>query len=231
MFQKIIDALARLSRERVPFDPAVLNDPAALATQWTPLAKGGANFRTHALVVKAAQRIEFLPSIMGYVFGIIFTAIGLGIAVFAALQLARRPFNPGLLSLLMPLLFGAVFAGIGIGILRVFTTPVIFDTGMGYFWKGRIKPEELFLNTPEALRDKIVPLQNVRALQILAEHCRGNKSSYYSYELNLVLHNGSRVNVVDHGDLAKLRADAQQLSALTGKPVWDATADHPVKSN
>ncbi len=51
----------------------------------------------------------------------------------------------------------------------------------------------------------------------------GNKSSYYSYELNLVLDDGSRINVVDHGNLDRLRGDAQTLSRFLDKPVWDAT--------
>jgi hypothetical protein len=51
----------------------------------------------------------------------------------------------------------------------------------------------------------------------------GNKNSYYSYELNLVLDDGSRINVVDHGNLDRLRSDAQTLSRFLDKPVWDAT--------
>ena len=60
------------------------------------------------------------------------------------------------------------------------------------------------------------------ALQLLSEHVSGNDSSYYSYELNLVLEDGRRLSVVDHGDCEQLREDAQLLSQLLGKPVWDA---------
>ncbi len=55
----------------------------------------------------------------------------------------------------------------------------------------------------------------------------GNKSSYYSYELNLVLNDGSRINVVDHGNLKRLRSDTQTLSQFLGKPVWDAIRNAP----
>ena len=34
---------------------------------------------------------------------------------------------------------------------------------------------------------------------------------------------GSRVNVVDHGDLAHIRQDARQLAQFLDVPVWDAT--------
>ena len=49
----------------------------------------------------------------------------------------------------------------------------------------------------------------------------GDKSSYYSYELNLVLEDGARLNVVDHGDLKALQADAEILSEYLQVPVWD----------
>ena len=54
-------------------------------------------------------------------------------------------------------------------------------------------------------------------------HISGSKSSYTSYELNLVLDDGSRINVVDHGNLDRLRGDATTLSRFLSKPVWDAT--------
>ena len=52
--------------------------------------------------------------------------------------------------------------------------------------------------------------------------CSGDKSRYYSYELNLVLEDGSRLNVIDHGNVEAIRADAQKLAAFLGKPLWDA---------
>jgi hypothetical protein len=71
--------------------------------------------------------------------------------------------------------------------------------------------------------DSSAPLSSIHALQLLSEFVSGSKNSYYSYELNLVLDNGSRINVVDHGNLERLRADASTLSQFLDKPVWDAT--------
>jgi hypothetical protein len=56
-----------------------------------------------------------------------------------------------------------------------------------------------------------------------SEFVSGSKNSYHSYELNLVLNDGSRINVVDHGNLERLRSDASTLSRFLDKPVWDAT--------
>lgn len=41
--------------------------------------------------------------------------------------------------------------------------------------------------------------------------------------LNLVLDDGSRINVVDHGCARSLRAEAHQLATFLDKPLWDAT--------
>ena len=60
-------------------------------------------------------------------------------------------------------------------------------------------------------------------MQLVSEYCRGNKSSFYSYELNLVLANGRRINVVDHGNIESLQKDARTLAAFLDIPVWDAT--------
>ena len=42
-----------------------------------------------------------------------------------------------------------------------------------------------------------------------------------SYELNLVLQDGERLNVVDHGSFDVLREDAAKLGEFLGVPVWD----------
>ena len=71
--------------------------------------------------------------------------------------------------------------------------------------------------------DSSAPLSSIHALQLLSEFVSGSKSSYHSYELNLVLNDGSRINVVDHGNLDRLRSDANTLSRFLDKPIWDAT--------
>ena len=79
----------------------------------------------------------------------------------------------------------------------------------------------------EALKDYI-DLADVYAIQLIKEYVTTygteHSRSYYSYELNLVLKDGERMNVVDHGDLQRIRADAIRLGGFLGSlPVWDAT--------
>ena len=56
---------------------------------------------------------------------------------------------------------------------------------------------------------------------MVSEYCSG-ETSFYSYELNLVLADGSRVNVVDHGNLPRIRRDAAMLAGFLGVPLGDA---------
>ena len=44
---------------------------------------------------------------------------------------------------------------------------------------------------------------------------------YVSYELNVVLRDAGRVNVVLYADVQRLRADAEVLSEFLGVPTWD----------
>jgi len=41
----------------------------------------------------------------------------------------------------------------------------------------------------------------------------------------LVLNDASRINVIDHGNIKKLREDGQKLAEFLGKPLWDAAAN------
>ena len=116
-----------------------------------------------------------------------------------------------------------LFGGIG-GLVGYFTSrPRVFDLAAGWFWVGR-KP----ISTTKVKRNNnCAPLKMVHALQIVREivTSEGDQSStsFNSYELNLVLNDGSRINVIDHGDIDKIRTDSARLSKFLNVPVWDAT--------
>jgi hypothetical protein len=123
------------------------------------------------------------------------------------------------IGMIMPVLIGLVFVFAGGTLYYIGTAPIVFDKYKGYFWKGRKVPDEV---SDKSELKYFAELQNIHALQLLSEYCSGSENSCTSYELNLVLKNGSRINVVDHGNPIKLREDAQKLSGFLGKPVWDA---------
>ena len=220
MFKKMIDTLKGLTRSASPFDPSQLGDPIALQTAWSPAKSGGANFRTHKLVETNRGRMEFRPSIFAYLFYSIFFLIGLGLVIgFSVSQFSSGEFSFKM-ETVMPMLIGVVFAAVGGAMLYFGTKPIVFDGHKKFFWKGRVNPDHVANRS--TIKD-FASFKDIHALQLISEYCRGNKSSYYSYELNLVLQNGSRINVVDHGSRSKLRADAEKLASFLGKPVWDAT--------
>ena len=114
---------------------------------------------------------------------------------------------------------GAVFLGTGFAMLHFLGKPRVFDKLTGRYWKGKQDPQ---LKNPRFEADDSVALSDIYALQLLSEYVTGNKSHYTSYELNLVLENGRRVNVTDHGSIAALRDDARELARFLDVPVWDA---------
>jgi hypothetical protein len=221
MFNKIIDALKNIRSHRAAFDPSRFNDPVAMITEWTPLKRGGSNFKTHKLVEINFQRVEFKPTIFTIFFSLIFFTAGIGIAMSFGINNLKQGPTFIRFEYLFPLLFGLVFASIGVFLFMFFSKPIVFDKTFGYFWKGRKEPAQIY---DQGRKKKSVLLSEIHALQIISEYVSTSKNSYRSYELNLVLSDGSRVNVIDHGKLESIRDDAQKLSAFLGVTIWDRLA-------
>lgn len=217
MKERLLENLRRLADPRPQIDPRVFADPVAGKIDWSPLKPGGTNFTTHRLV-REGDRLEFKIAPGARAFALIFLLSGLGLVAGFAIPLLLR----------QPLVFreqdigaavGVVFFAVGWLLCRFFNRPVVFDRRSGYFWKGRIPPHQAV--NREALKD-CCPLEEIRALQIIAERVRGDKSSYWSYELNLVLKDGPRLNVVDHGSLDVIRTDGRAIADFLQVPLWDA---------
>ena len=218
MLKKLVEKLKSLS-EREPLDTSRFGDPLAQQTDWSPLKGGGTNFKTHTLKQVHAQRMEFRCSIGMLLFGGIFFLIGVGVLAGCVIGFFnRQPDTDWKIFLFLPL-FGLIFGAVGFFMLRGAMVPRVFDLSQGYYCRDRKKPEHSF-DTSE-ITDH-VRLDEIHALQLISEYCRGDKSSYYSYELNLVLKDGSRINVTDHGGRSAIQQDAQTLSNFLGKPLWNA---------
>lgn len=221
MLQRLVEKLQELAQARPRFDPAQFDDPLAVQVEWTPVRSGGANFRTHNLAMVHSDRIEFQAALGAKLFYGIFIFVGVmaPAGVFAAFYLSGESMVEGPVALVIPVLIGLTFLAVGGGMMYLGTAPIVFDKHRGYFWRGRKAPYDV-VNVNEL--KNACRLGDIHALQLLSEHCRGNKSSYYSYELNLVLNDGTRLNVVDHGNKEKIRADTAKLSEFLNCPVWDS---------
>jgi len=212
-----------------------LDDPVAARTEWRPAVPTGAGLCTHNLVQVSPNRVEFRPSVMGRIvplafilLGLLEIAIGAGIALFCSLR--------GGPAIFISLLFGCVaslpgclLVGIGGILFRRMMRPIGFDRGAGWFWKGSRMPVS---PAETKQRKNAVPLEQIHAVQIISEYVRDcsrrtgrtsstRRTSYYSYEINLVLKDGARINVVDHGNLGRIQQDSRQLGEFLGVPVWD----------
>jgi hypothetical protein len=186
--------LLNFGKELAPVDPAVFGDPLALKTKWTPLSPGGASFATHRLRETDPGRLELKKSVGSFFFGATFVLVGLGTVAAGALD------GPWFLMVL-----GGVFAAAGTWF--GWPTSQVFDGNSRQI----------------SLRTGPLSFSAIHAVQIVKEHVRRNKKSYWSYELNLVLKDGERVNVVDHADLPRIQSESQMLKTLLGCKLWDAT--------
>ncbi|MBI5099825.1 MAG: hypothetical protein HZB30_11365 [Nitrospirae bacterium] len=200
-------------------DPSRFEDPVAEQTDWSPAKGGGSSFTTHKITKVSPYRIEFRASGGAKVFPMIFLLTGIGIVLgYSFFQFSHGTFSISL-DTVAPLLFGIIFTAIGGGLFYYFTAPIVFDKKKASFWKGRKNPDKAFDNNAMKY---FARLEEIYALQLVSENCRSDDNSYRSYELNLVLKDGKRINVVDHGNESKLREDARTLSRFIEKPVWDA---------
>jgi hypothetical protein len=198
----------------IVIDTEIFNDPKAKLTHWHPLSPGGSNFKTNNLVKVSQMLYKYTLSTQAKLFIGLFFVIGV-LASLGGIALATQDTAGwGLLA------FGVIFTGASFLIYRFMAMPVIFDYSLGFIWKGS-KPPKLSGNQQESAT--LVYFTDIYALQIIKERVRSKNSSYYSYELNLILKDNSRFALIDHGHIEQIRKDAENLSAFLGKPIWDAT--------
>ena len=217
MLKDVLRKLQLLVPTKPPLDLTKFGDPLAQTVEWTPNSRGGANFRTHRLVESDFTRVEFKAALAAKIFYGVFFFVGLGMGI--AFTVAGNVFEEFSLEAIAPVLFSLIFVAAG-GLMYWFgTAPIVFDKQVGYFWKGRKSPQD---SPEQGSIKKLALLEDIHALQLISEYVSGSKSSYFSYEINLVLNDGKRMTVIDHGNLKRIREDAQKLSQFLGKPVWDA---------
>ena len=186
-------------------------DPDKAGVSWRPLKGGGTNITTRKLKLLNSNKAVFKPTIGSICFSSVFALIGLSILVPSI-----NDFSFG------GIFVGGIFAGIGFVMLWFSIRPIVFDTSSGFFWKGWKSPRNAILQ--KAMKG-CTALDDILALQLISERCSGSSSnggsrSYYSYELNLVLKDRSRINVFDHGGHKRATKDAELLAKFLDVPLW-----------
>ena len=197
------------------FDPGVFNDELASKVSWSPKAGGGANFKTKSLVKVSDSELQYKASSFGKIFGALFIIFPIVFILVGTTTIIKTGFKvEALIFVLIPL----IFIGVGIFIIKKFNSTITFNKSSGYFHRSK-KNEVTSLAVQEGAHN--FKLDTIKALQILPERVRGDKSSYTSYEINLVFEDGSRYNIVDHGHRKSIETDAVTLSDFLGVPAWN----------
>ncbi len=111
-----------------------------------------------------------------------------------------------------------VFVGASLYLLYKLFEKIVFDKRKGIFWKGYKQPSRL--EKSESVSNSI-RLDQIYAIQLITEFIDDSDSNFYSYELNLILENGERLGVIDHGNQDRIRDNAFTLGKFLAVPVWE----------
>jgi hypothetical protein len=212
MFKKLMEKLKSLANARKAFDPSRFGDPIAMQIEWTPTRGNMANSWTremHKWVEMDPARMEFRTDAKFAGFMVMIFGIVLGAVIFLH---EGKSFSAGLLFGLVIMVFGGCWFYFG-------TVRIVFDKSKGIFWKGRKEPDEVGDKNELKCFGK---LGDIYALQLISTY-NEETNSYLDCQLNLVLKDGSRIQVLEDRKRNKIREFSQTLSTFLGKPVWDAT--------
>jgi len=199
-----------------------LNDEIALKTSFKPLKKGGPNLRAHELIEISPRRLEFRVTIQGLLFASLFIILGLSAFIGGIIYMMISKQFDSILIMMM----GIAFTAGGFSMYWTASKPRVFDLDNSYYWIGK--------KGPQNSNDSCL-LSGVYAVQLLAEfvitdHAKsGKRSSFYSYELNLVLNDGERMNIIDQDGLQEIREYAKKVSKFLNVPLWDFILDSEKK--
>lgn len=211
-------------------NPAWFRDPVAIKTSWKPLRWGSADFKDRTLLRVRPTRLEFRPNAAFFtslfILSVLLIFCPLSIAFvdmltpdppsFASLPSPPRSTGEILLTI-EPLILGALgwYAFHG-------TRPIVFDKDVGRSWrcwKPRLRGQEISRCSEE------IPLDRIHALQIIPKisyRLIGRPNMFLSLELNLVLRDGQRMNVLNHKSIDLALSEAETLADFLGVPLWDA---------
>jgi hypothetical protein len=210
-----IDAYQNKQRQLLEWILESIHDPFAKEIEWTPLMRGGASFGTHTILINSQGNLEFKASLFSKLLPAFFIGIGLFMeSITLIVIIGTGTFNNGMI---IPFLMSSIFVIGWIYAYSNYTKPVVFDRQNGYYYKGKPKMNYWMLNPTDK---NIIPLSSIYAIQIITERVSTKNSSFLSYEINLVLDDKRRINIVDHGNIERIQADSKQLSEYLGVPVW-----------
>ena len=182
------------------------NDDFAKSVSWTPVVKSRirSSFCTKRLVISGDNKASFRPSVQFLFFNLLFMGVPCLILLKVSVP-GSFVFNDK--WLLIP--FMSLFLLIGIPYLLWGLRPIYFDLDKRQFIKYSSHGYEK------------ISMDDIHALQMIDD---GQYQDETYYELNLVLKNQNRLNIVCHNREEAIRKQAKQLSEILSVPFWDMTS-------
>jgi hypothetical protein len=181
-------------------DLAQFDDPVALAAAWNSMFGMSASYTTHILVEKDMDVFVYKPTSQHIALCFGYTLLS-GFALFMTMFFSHK-------------MFGAMICGlffiVGVVLIRDTSCPMTFDKKRGVFFKGWKLKKQMS-------KKAFARLEDIHAVQLLENRTGA--------ELNLVLKDGSRINVITQRSKRQTSIDGDLISRFLGVPVWDAISD------
>ena len=218
-------------------------DPVKKTVSWQPLRRGGTSWRTHK-IKQHAEILKVIPTKSEQLIGWIILLL----ALVALIGLTPYLFSHHKTTLaIFTLISAPLFGLMGYAMARSVKT-LTFDLFQGIYFQGKQQdPIESSLNQPKKkpffrmteygddtdIRQQAHGrLRDIVALQVIEETIRnrshgtdgvGDRNRQFtSYELNLILHDGKRLNIMDHGNRTQFEQDSERISQFLQLPIWRA---------
>ncbi len=204
-------------KEEPPLNPAIFNHPLAEKTSWEPLKHGGNSHKNVNLIKLDSNTLEYKANTTSTIFTYLLLVGPIIFVLIRYFLFENMNNSSNIMAILIPI---AITIGGAIATYFLYR-PHKFDKKLGYHYKSYKNPAS---KREIKKTHRWTPLSSVEALQIIKERVRTKNSSYKSYEINLVLENGSRRNVIDHGNYEAVKKDAETISEFLGVPYWDAVS-------
>lgn len=183
---------------------------------WSRCSSQNSSFKSEQLTQRQEGLIEVTTTLSNSIFHLTFVIAGL-LALLIAAGFGILVPGAGKIGALIPGIVGGVFIWVG-GSAPWPKRLGAFDPNQGTFWLARedktAAPEREFteIHGVQLLTD----LRRPSRVRTMGSRGRG----FTGYELNLILKDGGRLNVLAHGDKPGIILEAKGLARALSVPIW-----------
>lgn len=181
---------------------------------WKPLNTSSSNFDPYKLSIPTKRLLTYKTTLGVKAFCGLFMAVGIGCLSYVGPRQHGRWIPESFVEEGLAQLVSLLFLLAGASLLYFLSSPRLFDGKNNIFRKGRGK------------RQKIISFSEIYALQLIP-HSVSNSDGpdYTNYQLNIILNNGQRENVVNYHNQKNAQSDAKTIAEFIGKKVFFSLID------